>query len=186
MLFRSLRPLSIPLHNGHLWRAGVVLTDLLGFTRKLDKYADIDEDHDNVAIRPVEKLLRNSLRKLNGSSFLARSLRSVSGYDLPLTIERTLRFLENFPEDSKGFKVYEYGFLSQMENSLMRNRLKGTLNPDSKGELPWLYAHAVQDMIKKIPVSWFEQLEIKTNLTSTPGYHLRQTLGGCDNEKPNT
>ena len=157
---RGLRAHEIYQKQGHLWRAGIALTDLLGFTQELDKYAEIKTDTSQNS--PIEQVLKRSLRKLNGSVYWAHKVGESDNQDsIPPRIERTLEFLSNFPSDEHLEKQSAFALLSELESSLMRERITTSFRPENNGELPSLYSRALKTALAKGPITWFENFNYK-------------------------
>jgi len=154
----GLRPLQIPLHNSEYWQAGIALTDIMGFTRELDQYANVDEETGKGAETPQTRLLKNSLKKLNGSIYFSRPVVSGAENQLPKTIERTLNLLENYPESGDSLESYTYVLISEMETQLMRLRLDSKISLTIGGGLSQLYGNAVKATLNRIPLEWFTHL----------------------------
>ncbi|MEZ8287470.1 hypothetical protein BCU17_22090 [Vibrio splendidus] len=166
---RSLRPFRIPNHNTRLWQVGVALTDILGLTRDLDDYAYVKDEELESTDSPQLRLLRNSLKKLNGSFYVSKPIVANGDNGFPKTIERTLKLLESFPNTSSNCEQYLFGFASEMETRLMKLRLDGKLNYSDNGKLLQLYGEAIKDCLARIPLSWFEYLpKTKTSDLSLP------------------
>lgn len=157
---RGLRAHEIYKEQGYLWRAGIALTDLLGYTQELDKYAEIKTDiSDNT---PIEQVLKSCLRKLNGSVYWAHQVGEFDNQDsIPPRIQRTLTFLSNFPDDECLEKQAAFALLSELESSLMRERITTSFRPENNGELPSLYSRALKTALLKVPISWFESFNYK-------------------------
>jgi len=157
---RGLRAHEIYKKQGYLWRAGIALTDLLGFTQELDKYAEIEVDTSQNS--PIEQVLKSSLRKLNGSVYWAHQVGEFDNQDsIPPRIERTLKFLSNFPDEKRSENQSAFALLSELESSLMRERIRTSFRPENNGELPSLYSRALRSALAKVPISWFESFNYK-------------------------
>lgn len=157
---RGLRAHEIYNKQGYLWRAGIALTDLLGFTQELDKYAEIEVDTSQNS--PIEQVLKSSLRKLNGSVYWAHQVGEFDNQDsIPPRIERTLKFLSNFPDDERSENQSAFALLSELESSLMRERITTSFRPENNGELPSLYSRALKTALLKVPITWFESFNYK-------------------------
>ncbi|EHK9085402.1 toprim domain-containing protein [Vibrio parahaemolyticus] len=167
---KSLRPIQVPSHNVSFWQAGVALTDMLGFTRDLDAYAKVDETFEVAAESPQTRLLKNSLKKLNGSMYFSKPVYAPEGETVPKSIERTLELLENFPDTDDTNDVYLYGFITEMETQVMRLRLSYQTNPTENGKLIQMYAEAVRATIARVPLDWFAHLP---RATSEHSYKFR-------------
>ncbi|EJC6864089.1 toprim domain-containing protein [Vibrio parahaemolyticus] len=155
---KSLRPVQVPSHNVCYWQAGVALTDMLGFTRDLDAYANVDEAFDTASEPPQTRLLKNSLKKLNGSMYFSKPAYPSKGENVPKSIERTLHLLERFPETVDPNDTYLFGFISEMETQLMRIRLSGQTDSTVNGKLVGMYAEAVRSTLARVPLDWFSHL----------------------------
>ncbi|WP_063703435.1 hypothetical protein [Pseudoalteromonas gelatinilytica] len=161
---RGLRAHEIYKKQGYLWRAGIALTDLLGFTQELDKYAEIEVDSSQNS--PIEQVLKSSLRKLNGSVYWAHKVGEFDNQDsIPPRIERTLKFLSNFPDEKRSENQSAFALLSELESSLMRERMTTSFRPENNGELPSLYSRGLKTALLKVPISWFESFNNKLPTT---------------------
>ncbi|MFS1465530.1 CHC2 zinc finger domain-containing protein [Vibrio lentus] len=155
---RGLRPIQVPNHNIKFWQAGVALTDMLGFTRDLDEYANVEENLGDYNESPQSRLLKNSLKKLNGSIYFSKPTFPTKDETIPKSIQRTLTLLENFPNTGKSSDDYLFGFASEMETQLMRFRLSHQSNLTEDGKLPQLYGRALRACIERVPLDWFSYL----------------------------
>lgn len=160
----GLRPFQIPHHNSQYWQAGIALTDIMGFTRDLDQYAGVEEETDKPFETPQTRLLKNSLKKLNGSIYFSKPVSSSYTSKLPATIHRTLNLLENFPESTNPLEIYAYVFMSEVETQLMRLRLDNKNEPTIGAGLFELYGDAIKVTLNRIPLEWFSHLyKVKTD-----------------------
>ncbi|MFT5294903.1 MAG: DNA primase catalytic core [Colwellia sp.] len=155
----GLRPLQIPNHNSKYWQAGIALTDIMGFTRDLDQYAGVDEADKQFEIEnPQTRLLKNSLKKLNGSIYFSKPVSSSYTKKLPATINRTLDLLDNFPESTDPLEIYSYGIISEVETQLMSLRLDNKIELTFGTGLFELYGDAVKITLNRVPLEWFSHL----------------------------
>lgn len=161
----GLRPLQIPNHNSKYWQAGIALTDIMGFTRDLDQYAGVDEEDKKFEIEnPQTRLLKNSLKKLNGSIYFSKPVSSSYTKKLPATINRTLDLLDNFPESTDPLEIYAYGIISEVETQLMSLRLDNKIELTFGTGLFELYGDAVKITLNRVPLEWFSHLyKVKTD-----------------------
>lgn len=159
---KSLRPIQVPNHNVSLWQAGVALTDLLGFTRDLDAYANVEETLGEHAELPQARLLKNALKKLNGSIYFSKPVHVPEGETIPKSIKRTLGLLDNFPNTGQPSDDYLFGFISEMETQIMRIRLGSQSNLTENGKLLQLYGEALKASLARVPLDWFSHLPRKT------------------------
>jgi DNA primase catalytic core len=164
---KSLRPIQIPNHNVRFWQAGVALTDMLGFTRDLDVYANVDEALDGHNEPPQVRLLKNSLKKLNGSIYFSKPVLALEGEIIPKSIQRTLALLDYFPNTGNTSDDYLFGFISEMESQIMRIRLGNYSNPTENGKLLQVYAEALKACLARVPLEWFSHFPHKPLEQST-------------------
>ena len=98
---RALRTIEVPIFEASLWRAGIAISDYLGFCDDIAKFSNVESDLtlDSAALAdPARYVLRAQLRKLRGAyadSNISKQRSSVRG--LPSSVERSLRLLESFP-----------------------------------------------------------------------------------------
>ncbi|WP_156004284.1 hypothetical protein [Thiomonas sp. FB-6] len=101
---RALRTIEIPIYEAELWRVGAAVSDFLGLHDDVAKFSDAETEValDAVALsNPARYVLRSQMRKLRGAFADSKiSKRQTSGGTLPASIERSLRLLEEFPDDS--------------------------------------------------------------------------------------
>ena len=98
---RALRTIEVPIYEAQLWRAGVALSDYLGFNDDIAKFSTSESEvplDESTLADPSQYVLRSQLRKLRGAfanSQIGR--RVISPRALPASIERALELLEKFP-----------------------------------------------------------------------------------------
>ncbi len=101
---RALRTIEIPIYEADLWRVGAAVSDFVGLHDDVAKFsgAETEVALDAVALsNPARYVLRSQMRKLRGAFADSRiSKRQRSANALPSSIERSLRLLEEFPDDS--------------------------------------------------------------------------------------
>ncbi|WOB74639.1 CHC2 zinc finger domain-containing protein [Achromobacter xylosoxidans] len=100
---RALRTIEIPIYEADLWRVGVAVSDFLGLHDDVAKFsgAETEVTLDAAALgNPARYVLRSQMRKLRGAFADSRiGSRQSSPNALPSSIERSLRLLEEFPDD---------------------------------------------------------------------------------------
>ena len=151
---RALRTVEIPIFEAHLWRAGMALSDYLGFSDDITKFKSMSSDvpFGGVASATLaEYVLRNQCRKLRGAfadSQIARRVRE--GSLLPASIERALELLEHYPEDGDTASQLKYVLATEVETTAMRARLQ-----DQKLTLgaPAFLITVIGSVLSQLPVS---------------------------------
>lgn len=102
---RGLRTVEVPIYEARLWRAGIAVSDYFGYIDDLGKYGEVDDAPlDGTALSNIGEYVVNcQLRKLRGEYADSKTSRRIEGKDqLPISVERSLRFLEAFPESEEG------------------------------------------------------------------------------------
>ncbi|WP_161974642.1 CHC2 zinc finger domain-containing protein [Piscinibacter terrae] len=101
---RALRTIEVPIYEADLWRVGAAVSDFIGLHDDVAKFSDAETEVtlDAAALsNPARYVLRAQMRKLRGAFADSRiSKRQASATELPSSIERSLRLLEDFPDDS--------------------------------------------------------------------------------------
>ncbi|CAN7172075.1 hypothetical protein LJR168_000266 [Pseudoxanthomonas sp. LjRoot168] len=98
---RGLRTVEVPIYEARLWRAGIAVSDYYGYIEDLGKYGETDDPPlDGAALSDISAyVIRCQLRKLRGEYANSTTSRRIEGADqLPVSVERSLKFLESFPE----------------------------------------------------------------------------------------
>ncbi len=103
---RALRTIEVPIYEADLWRVGAAVSDFIGLHDDVTKFSDADTEValDAAALgNPARYVLRSQMRKLRGAFADSRiSKRQTSAIGLPSSIERSLRLLEGFPDESQA------------------------------------------------------------------------------------
>lgn len=103
---RSLRTIEVPIYEADLWRVGAAVSDLIGLHDDVTKFSSSDTEVtlDATALgNPARYILRSQMRKLRGAFADSRvSKRETTIGALPASLERALRLLETFPDESAG------------------------------------------------------------------------------------
>jgi len=101
---RALRTIEIPIYEANLWRVGAAVSDFVGLHDDVAKFSGAETEVvlDAAALgNPARYVLRSQMRKLRGAFADSKiSKRQMSANALPTSIERSLRLLEEFPDDS--------------------------------------------------------------------------------------
>jgi hypothetical protein len=123
-----------------LWRIGTALADWLGRaessrtlnSQRLSTRALITESGDDWA---REAMLRFSLCRLRGLGLPTRPLRLAADTNLPITIERLLRRLEDFPRDSRstGLPGLAHLVATLAEGRAIQSRINSRIDPETPG-----------------------------------------------------
>jgi len=125
---RALRTVEVPIYEAYLWRAGMALTDYLGFSDDITKFTSLSSDlpfDESGTSALALYVLRTQCRKLRGvyaDSHIARRVRRDSS--LPATIERSLELLENYPQNGDIHAQLKYVLATEFETTAMRLRLQ--------------------------------------------------------------
>lgn len=103
---RSLRTLEVPIYEADLWRVGTAVSDFIGLHDDVAKFSSSDSEVvlDSTALgNPARYILRCQMRKLRGAFADSRvSKREATESGLPASLDRSLRLLESFPDDTVG------------------------------------------------------------------------------------
>lgn len=101
---RALRTIEVPIYEADLWRVGAAVSDFVGLHDDVAKFsgAETEVTLDAAALgNPARYVLRSQMRKLRGAFADSKiGNRQSSPNALPSSIERSLRLLESFPDDS--------------------------------------------------------------------------------------
>jgi len=160
---RGLRTIEIPEQYGMYWRTGVFLSEIAGFRRDIDTFAELNahllEDGKQEILEPANHLLKNILRKLRGTYFKDQVLSSLENEEhLPATVARSLDLLRNFPLDGKLSDEISYVISSEIETAAMGIRLSGQFFPFAQG----VFCHYIEKIaikvLRSIPASWIPEL----------------------------
>jgi len=161
---RGLRTIEVPEQYGRYWRTGVFLSELSGFRRDIDTFAELGQKTADTAnkqelLEPATHLLRNVLRKLRGTYFKDQVLSPLENEDhLPATVARSLELLRGFPVGGELSEEIAYVISSEAETAAMHIRLSGNIYPFSQG----LFSHYIEKVALKVinvmPTSWGAEL----------------------------
>ncbi|WP_346394996.1 CHC2 zinc finger domain-containing protein [Pseudomonas syringae] len=101
---RALRTVEVPIYEAQLWRAGVALSDYLGFHDDIAKFSSSESEvplDETTLEEPSHYVLRSQLRKLRGAFANSQVGRRITLHSfLPASVERALELLENFPDST--------------------------------------------------------------------------------------
>ena len=99
---RALRTIEVPIYEAQLWRAGVALSDYLGFHDDIAKFSSSESEvplDEATLAEPSHYVLRSQLRKLRGAFANSQIGRRIIPHSfLPASVERALELLEKFPD----------------------------------------------------------------------------------------
>ncbi|HEK3371904.1 TPA: toprim domain-containing protein [Pseudomonas aeruginosa] len=100
---RALRTIEVPIYEADLWRVGTAVSDFIGLHDDVAKFSSADNEVslDATALsNPARYVLRSQMRKLRGAfSDSGITKRQSTASELPSSVERSLRLLEQFPDD---------------------------------------------------------------------------------------
>ena len=170
---RGLKTYKVPEEQGYLWRAGVALTDMLGFNDELDRYATIElsENQRDNGHALSNKLLRTVLCKLRGQYHRGKFLPSTEkNPHIPATLLRSLKLLREYPVTASKKERLSFVLFAEMETRTMARRLSvSNWDLSRPGAAIALIAQASRDLINRIPITWIEllcedKIEFKINL----------------------
>ncbi|MBB5351619.1 DNA primase catalytic core [Haloferula luteola] len=145
----------LELHD-HLWRVGTALADWLGrapssrqlATQRLAAPALVHEEGEDWA---REAMLRFSLCRLRGKSLPARPLRISPQTGLPVTVERVLKRLENFPSDQEEFtgnRGVAHLLATLAEGRAIQTRIDARIDPEIAGGATSLLAEMARGQFR--------------------------------------
>jgi len=172
---RGLGTYDVPELYGRHWRTGVLLTDLFGFRRDLDQYAELEPtialgDQDIVeSLEPATHLLRNVLRKLRGAYANGNVLQSQPGQEhLPASVARSLDLLRKFPRDGDPRRAMAYVLSSESETAGMRARLAGNVPLEYPGVAAAFFERVAIRVIRRVPLGWAAELSNPSSIDFLP------------------
>lgn len=160
---RGLRTIEVPIYEARLWRAGVAVSDYFGFIDDIGKYGELDDPPiDGGALANIsEYIVRCQLRKLRGEHADSSTGRRLQGADkLPISVERSLKFLEEFPDDvEKSGNDKQIAALLSNEADLAGMRIRYI---DARSQLsPTEFLRRVADrVISRLPAEIGEHLNL--------------------------
>lgn len=161
---RGLRTIEIPEQYGQFWRTGVFLSELSGFRRDIDTFAELGpKDADTTSrqelLEPATHLLRNVLRKLRGAYFKNQVLSALDDGDhLPATVTRSLELLRGFPFGGELREEISYVISSEAETAAMHIRLSGKTYPFTQGLFSQYIEKIALKVLHTIPTPWGAEL----------------------------
>lgn len=165
---RSLRSIIVPMDGAYLWRIGVTVSDLFGLQDDISKLADHEAQLPltEAALKdPARYVLRNQLRKLRGAYANSKTLTKLDqDSGLPTAVLRSLKILQEFPQDSESFDSKLFCLLaSEAETAAMRIRYEGSTSKDHPKLKSTLHQIANR-VFTKLPVSVGESLATSSTL----------------------
>jgi len=175
---RGLQSVSVPIEQAHLWRAGVMLSDLTGFADDIDRYhADLS---DFPQIDVASETLKYALRRLRGAHSEKMIYRPAPGKPyLPATLNRLLDGLRKFPTDRD--QGISYALALRFESSAMavrlRNKNLSLLNADS---IAHFLEIATQQAFKGMPSSIARLLPNASDIQGNHRYAITGWLMLCN------
>jgi hypothetical protein len=161
---RGLQSYEVHEQYGRFWRAGVMITDLFGMRRALDRYASLftrdggggqlEDD-----LEPAAHLFRNVLLKWRGSHFDGRVLKFHANYEhIPATLARSLRLLREFKGGEDSQVGIRYVLSSEAESSAMQIRLGSEVSLDSPGVGAAFAERIAVTVTNRLPIAWSQYL----------------------------
>lgn len=177
----SLRSVSIPSGDAHLWRIGVTVSDVLGLASDIQAQTDDPlQDAEVVAELDLveEHVVRQQLRKLRGEFVGRAPVRHENAFGVPFTVERALSILERFPPPDAEGKVKAFALLeTEAETQAMAMRLNGFrsngLGSSDLGNGIRARLHELPTLVlRRLPLSAIEELPTSTE----SALHLRSDL----------
>ena len=153
----------------HLWRVGTALADWLGRAHSSRNIANLRLSAPSLITDPdddwsTEGMLRFSLYRLRGRGLQlqGRPLRISPDTNLPMTIERVLRRLETFPENTtegNGAGTLAYLVATLAEGRAIQSRLTIRFDPNLPGGAAPLLARMIdaqfqanEELAQRLPV----------------------------------
>lgn len=177
----SLRSVSIPTGDAHIWRIGCTISDILGLANDVLKHADgssIDVDSVEDLVFIEDYVLRQQLRKLRGDLIGRADVRHLAPDGLPLAVGRALAILEGFPPVKAGPIARVFALLeTEAETQAMAMRLGGSYGSsvDAISQEQGLRSRLHElliNVLRKLPLSVMEVLPV----TIKPGVRMRGDL----------
>lgn len=161
---RGLRTVEVPIYEARLWRAGIAVSDYFGYIDDLGKYGEVDDAPlDDAALSNIGEYVVNcQLRKLRGEYADSTTSRRIEGKDqLPISVERSLRFLEAFPEVGEGLgNRAQIAALLANEADLAAMRIRYT--HQGSDLLPTEFLRRVADrVVGRLPAEVGQKLELE-------------------------
>lgn len=173
---RALRTIEVPIYEADLWRVGATVSDLLGLHDDVSKYsgADTDVTLDAAALgNPARYVLRTQMRKLRGAFADSRiSNRQTSAITLPASIERSLRLLEEFPDES-ATRLHQIAHLLAIETETAAMFLSFREQWNHIEVIPFL-KELTSKLIMRLPLSISRDLAVEAR----NAFNVRRDLWG--------
>jgi len=167
----SLRSVSVPLGDAHLWRIGVTVTDVIGLGQDAlasGEEAGLEQEVVTNLDLAEDYVLRQQLRKLRGTFVDRATVRHESASGLPLTVERSLRILESFPlsdadDQARSFAVLETE--SETQAMILRLNQSGAERSarDSEGGLRRRFHELALNVLRRLPLSVIEAIQVEVH-----------------------
>ncbi len=151
---------NVPFSGAEIWRVGWAVADVLNVAADMagegserdELIGETDESDDDARAREVleDYVLRQQLRKLQGSYLSSASINVDENSDsqLPKTIERALRLLQEFPTNLNLDAQIRHVILMEVESRAMAMRI----NMRSGGELRHTLHQAFPDVLARLPL----------------------------------
>lgn len=160
---------NVPLEGADMWRVGWAVADVLGVavdmageTGERDELLDDveesgDEEHAKQALE--DYVLRQQLRKLQGSYLSSAQLETASdtASELPGTVHRALKLLQDFPTDLGLDAQVRHVILMEAESRAMAMRM----NMRSGDDLRHTLHRAFPDVLARLPLWAMEGLKLR-------------------------
>lgn len=157
---RGLQIYDVLKEHAQYWRAGVLLSDLFGFRRDLDRYAELKSleilNDDLVkSVSPAEHLLRNTLRKLRGTYIKNGKISFLQDAEhLPATLKRSLHILRDFPHEATYEEEVIYVLASEAETAAMYLRYSANFDLTFNGVAASYISQIALRVVNRIPLEW--------------------------------
>lgn len=173
---RALRTIEVPIYEADLWRVGAAVSDFIGLHDDVAKFssAETEVTLDAVALaNPARYALRSQMRKLRGAFADSRiSKRQGSINSLPSSVERSLRLLEDFPEDSApSARKLAHVLAIEAESAAMFLSFREQW---PRSDAVVFLKELAERLIARLPLSISQDLAVETSRTD----ELRRDLSG--------
>ncbi len=171
---------NVPLTGANMWRVGWAVADVLGVasdmageTGERDELLDDSDESDDEAHakQALENyVLRQQLRKLQGTYLSSAHIETVSDLDSPLpgTVTRALKLLQDFPAAQGLDAQVRHVILMEAESRAMALRMKTRSGDDLRHTLH----RAFPDVLARLP------------LWAVAGLQLRRPIGQAGPLRP--
>ncbi|MEJ5991279.1 CHC2 zinc finger domain-containing protein [Ramlibacter sp. PS3R-8] len=158
----NLRSVEVPMQDAPIWRIGVAMTDLAGAADDLIRYEAHDSDfplEEDALANPARFVLRSQLKKLRGAFSGNRiTPRSRSRPHLPSTVARSLKLLEEYPEDPSELTGISYLLATDIETAAMRLRYEEQHDVSGSGTFAHFVSRCAMMTITRLPVAVAERM----------------------------